>query len=369
MSNNKAYEAQEVGIFRPEAVAVEKLSAGEVGYVIANIKIAAEVKIGDTLTNAKKPAEKALPGFKEAQPMVFNSIYPINITDFDSLKDAMEKLRLNDASFVFEPDSSAALGYGFRCGFLGLLHSEIIQERLEREFDLGIIATAPSVVYQLMKGDGSIMQVDNPIHFPNPAEIGFIEEPFINAFIICPNEYIGALMQLAQERRGSCKRTETLDKHRVMLTFELPLNEIVIDFHDRIKSATRGYGSMDYEYTGYRASDIVKLDIMLNGEPVDAFSSLVHCSRAEQRGREIALKLKDLLPRHMFQIAVQASVGNKIIARETVKAMRKDVTAKCYGGDITRKRKLWEKQKAGKKKMKQIGKVQIPQKVFLDVLK
>ena len=369
MSTGNVYEASEVGIFTPHATPVSALAAGEVGYIIGNVKVATEIKIGDTVTNEKDPAKDMLPGFKESQPMVFNSIYPINMADYDSLKDAMEKLRLNDASFVFEQDSSAALGFGFRCGFLGLLHSSIIQERLEREFDLGIIATAPSVVYQLLTNDAEIITVDNPMHFPNTGDIASIEEPFIKAFLICPNEYIGGMMQLAQDRRGKFTETETIDKKRVMLTFELPLNEIVIDFHDKIKSITRGYGSMDYEYIGYRPSDIVKLDIMLNGEPVDAFGMLVHRSKAEYQGREIAKRLKKLLPRHLFQIAIQATLGSKIIARETIRAMKKDVTAKCYGGDITRKRKLWEKQKMGKKKMKMIGKVEIPQKVFLDVLK
>lgn len=369
MSTGKRYEVSEVGIFKPKAVPVEMLNAGCVGYIVANIKVAAEVKIGDTITMVRNPADSALPGYKEVLPMVFNSLYPISMADYEALKDALEKLRLNDASFIFEPDSSAALGYGFRCGFLGLLHSEIVQERLEREFDLGIIATAPSVVYQLLKNDGDIIQVDNPIHFPNPAEIASIEEPLVRVFVICPTGDIGALMQLAQDRRGACTKTESLDKNRVILTFELPLNEVVIDFHDRIKSITRGYGSMDYEYIGFRPSDIIKLDILLNGDIVDAFSCLVHRSKAEFKGREICLKLKELIPRHMFQIAVQATVGSKVIARETIKSFHKDVTAKCYGGDITRKRKLWEKQKMGKKKMKIIGKVSIPQKVFLDVLK
>ncbi len=369
MSTGKQYEVAEVGIFRPKAVPVEKLLAGSVGYMVVNIKVAAEVKIGDTITTARKPAGKALPGYKEMQPMVFNSLYPINAGDYELLKDALEKLRLNDASFVFEADACAALGYGFRCGFLGLLHSEIIQERLEREFDLGIVATAPSVVYQIMKRDGEIIQVDNPVVFPDPEEIAIIEEPLVKVFVICPSSDIGALMQLAQDRRGVCTGTESLDKHRVILTFHLPLNEIVIDFHDRIKSVTRGYGSMDYEYIGFRPSDIVKVDICLNGEPVDAFSVLVHKSKAEYKGREICLRLKELIPRHMFQIAVQAALGNKIIARETIKAFRKDVTSKCYGGDITRKRKLWEKQKMGKKKMKVVGKVNIPQKVFMEVFK
>lgn len=369
MSTGKQYDVSEVGIFTPKAFAVEKLEAGSVGYIVANVKVAADVKIGDTITTVKNPANSKLPGFKDVHPMVFNSIYPINIADYPLLKDALEKLRLNDASFIFEPDSSAALGYGFRCGFLGLLHSEIIQERIEREFDIGIVATAPSVVYHVLNTKGEIIQVDNPIHFPDPAEIVSIDEPFVRVFVICPNEDIGALMQLAQDRRGSCTKTETLDKNRVILTFELPLNEIVIDFHDKIKSITRGYGSMDYEYIGYRQSDIVKLDILLNGKIVDAFSCLVHRSKAEAKGREMCLKLKELIPRHMFQIAVQAAIGSKVIARETIKAFRKDVTAKCYGGDITRKRKLWEKQKMGKKKMKQIGKVSIPQKVFMDVLK
>ena len=369
MSTGKKYETAEVGIFRPKALPVEKLEAGSVGYLVVNIKVAAEVKIGDTITTVRQPADKTLPGYKEMQPMVFNSLYPINVGDYDLLKDALEKLRLNDASFVFEADSCVALGYGFRCGFLGLLHSEIIQERLEREFDLGIVATAPSVVYQMMKKDGEIIQVDNPVLFPDLADIAIIEEPLVKVFVICPSCDIGTLMQLAQDKRGTCIGTETLDKRRVILTFRLPLNEIIMDFHDRIKSATRGYGSMDYEYTGFHPSDIVKVDILLNGELVDAFSFLVHRSKAEYRGREICLRLKELIPRHMFQIAVQATLGSKVIARETIKAFRKDVTAKCYGGDITRKRKLWEKQKMGKKKMKVIGKVSIPQKVFMEVLK
>lgn len=369
MSTGRQYEVCEVGIFTPKAQPMEKLSAGCVGYIVANIKVALEVKIGDTITTSKNPAGKSLPGFKDIRPMVFNSLYPINAADYPLLKDALEKLRLNDASFIFEPDSSAALGYGFRCGFLGLLHSEIIQERLEREYDLGIIATAPSVVYQMLTSDSEIIQVDNPLHFPDPAKIASIEEPFAKVFVICPSADIGALMQLAQDKRGACTKTETLDKNRVILTFELPLNEIVLDFHDRIKSVTKGYGSMDYEYIGFKPSDIVKLDILLNGEIVDAFSCLAHRSKAESKGRDICLKLKELIPRHMFQIAVQAAVGSKVIARETIKAFRKDVTAKCYGGDITRKRKLWEIQKKGKKKMKQIGNVSIPQKVFMDVLK
>lgn len=369
MSSGRQYEVSETGIFTPKAVPIEKLDAGRVGYIVANIKVAVEVKIGDTITTVKNPSSSILPGFKEVRPMVFNSIYPIEVTEYPLLKDALEKLRLNDASFIFEPDSSAALGYGFRCGFLGLLHSEIIQERLEREFDLGVLATAPSVVYQLLTNKSEIIQVDNPMHFPLPVDIASVEEPFVKVFVICPATDIGALIQLAQDRRGACTKTETLDKNRVMLTFELPLNEVVIDFHDRIKSITRGYGSMDYEYIGFRPGDIVKLDILLNGDLVDAFSCLVHRQNAERRGREICLKLKELIPRHMFQIAVQAAVGSKVIARETIKAFKKDVTAKCYGGDITRKRKLWEKQKSGKKKMKQIGNVSIPQKVFLDVLK
>lgn len=369
MSTGNHYEVSEVGIFTPKATPVDKLQAGAVGYIVANIKVAAEVKIGDTITTAKKSAEKTLPGYKEVRPMVFNSIYPINMADYALLKDALEKLQLNDASFVFEPDSSAALGFGFRCGFLGLLHSEIIQERLEREFDAGIIATAPSVVYQMLKNDGQIIQVDNPLHFPDPSDIASIEEPMAKVFVICPTEDIGALMQLAQDKRGTCTKTESLDKHRVILDFDLPLNEIVIDFHDRIKSITRGYGSMDYEYIGFRPSDIVKVDILLNGELVDAFSCLAHRSKAEYRGRNICLKLKELIPRHMFQIAVQATIGSKILARETIKAFRKDVISKCYGGDITRKRKLLEKQKMGKKKMKVIGSVSIPQKVFMEVLR
>jgi GTP-binding protein LepA len=369
MGSGREFEVKEVGIFTPRPQKREKLGAGNVGYVIANIKNVADVKIGETITDARHPARAPLAGFKEVHPMVFSGIYPINTADYEHLKANLAKLRLNDSAFVYQAESSVALGFGFRCGFLGLLHMEIVQERLRREYGMDIIATYPSVVYKIYKTDGEVLDVDNPVHLPDPSQIDRIEEPYVRAFIMCPNENIGDMLQLIMEKRGNVSHTESLDTRRVMLTAEIPLNEILVDFHDKIKTITRGYGSMDYEHIGYREGDLVKLDILVNGEPVDAFSSIVHRSKAESRGRALAEKLRDVIPQQLFQIAIQAAIGGKIIARETVKALKKNVTAKCYGGDITRKRKLWEKQREGKKRMKQVGQVNIPQEAFISVLK
>ncbi len=369
MSNNRPYEVKEVGVFRPKMQAIPVLRGGETGYVIANIKTTSEIKIGDTLTGTFAPATEPLAGFQVVQPMVFSGIYPINTADFEHLKAAMGKLQLNDSSFVFQAESSVALGFGFRCGFLGLLHMEIIQERLRREYNMDIIATYPSVIYEVEKTNGEILAVDNPEFLPDASVIAEIREPIVQCFIMVPNEYISPLMQLIMDKRGILDHTETLDSKRVMLTCVLPLNEIVVDFNDKIKSITRGYGSMDYEHAGHRAEKLVKLDILVNGEPVDAFSSIVHRDKAESRGRQLAAKLKEVIPTQMYQVAIQAAVGGKIVARESISAMRKDVTAKCYGGDISRKRKLLEKQKEGKKRMKSIGRVNIPQEAFIAVLK
>ncbi len=369
MSNNRPYEVKEVGVFRPKMQAIPVLHAGDTGYVIANIKTTSEIKIGDTLTGTFAPATEPLAGFQVVQPMVFSGIYPINTADFEHLKAAMGKLQLNDSSFVFQAESSVALGFGFRCGFLGLLHMEIIQERLRREYGMDIIATYPSVIYEVMKTNGETLVVDNPEFLPDASVIAEIREPIVKCFIMVPNEYISAIMQLIMDKRGLLDHTETLDSKRVMLSCVLPLNEIVVDFNDKIKSMTRGYGSMDYEHAGHRAEKLVKLDILVNGEPVDAFSSIVHRDKAEARGRQLAAKLKEVIPTQMYQVAIQAAIGGKIIARESISAMRKDVTAKCYGGDISRKRKLLEKQKEGKKRMKSIGRVNIPQEAFIAVLK
>jgi len=324
--------------------------------------------MGDTITDARRPSE-ALPGFKEIHPMVFSGIYPINTADYEHLKVAMGKLQLNDSAFVYQAETSVALGFGFRCGFLGLLHLEIVQERLRREYNMDIIATYPSVIYRVTMTDGTVKEIDNPVFLPEPNYVQKIEEPTVKAFIICPNENIGDMMALISEKRGLLDDTETLDARRVMMTTMLPLNEILIDFHDRIKSMTRGYGSMDYEHAGYSESDMIKLDMLVNGEVMDAFSSIVHRSKAEGRGRALAEKLKEVIPRQQYQVKIQAAIGGKIIASEHVSALRKDVTAKCYGGDITRKRKLLEKQKEGKKRMKSIGSVNIPQEAFIEVLK
>ncbi len=349
--------------------AQETLGAGDVGYLIANVKTTAEIKVGDTITNGRLPSESPLPGFQEIQPMVFSGIYPINTADFEKLKSSMGKLQLNDASFHFMPESSVALGFGFRCGFLGLLHMEIILERLRREYDMDIIATYPSVIYEVHKTNGEMLLVDNPENLPDMSVIAEMREPIVRCFIMVPNEYISPILQMIMDKRGEVKHTESLDTKRVMLTCELPLNEILVDFVDKMKSVTRGYGSMDYEQAGHRASKLVKLDMLVNGEPVDAFSSIVHRDKAEARGRALATKLKEVIPTQLYQVAIQAAIGGKIIARESVSALRKDVTAKCYGGDISRKRKLLEKQKEGKKRMKSIGRVNIPQEAFIEVLK
>ena len=369
MSTGRNYEVKEVGIFTPKPVAREQLQAGDVGYFIANIKSTTEIKIGDTLTEQRNPAPVPLPGFQEIHPMVFSGIYPINTGDFEHLKTAMGKLQINDSAFSYQAENSVALGFGFRCGFLGLLHMEIVQERLRREFDMDIIATYPSVVYGVLKTDSQLLNIDNPSYLPDPSLIAEIREPVVKCFVLCPNENIGDMMQLIMEKRGEVQHTESLDTRRVMLTAVLPLNEILVDFNDKIKSLTHGYGSMDYEHAGYRAADLVKLDMLVNGEPVDAFSSIVHRDKAEARGRMLAAKLKEVIPQQLFQVAIQAAIGGRIVARENVSALRKNVTAKCYGGDITRKRKLLEKQKEGKKKMKAIGKVNIPQEAFIEVLK
>ncbi|MGI8890990.1 MAG: translation elongation factor 4 [Chthoniobacterales bacterium] len=369
MNNDSRYEIKEVGVFTPKMFPQAKLNAGDVGYFIANIKSTADIKIGDTITDQRNPAKEPLPGFQEIHPMVFSGIYPINTADFEHLKAAIAKLRLNDSAFIYQPESSVALGFGFRCGFLGLLHMEIIQERLRREYDMDIIATSPSVVYEILTTRGETLLVDNPAHLPDPSIIEEVREPIVKAYVLCPNENIGDILQLIMEKRGTMDHTETLDTRRVMLHCELPLNEILVDFNDKIKSITRGYGSMDYEHAGYRADKLVKLDILVNGEPVDAFSMIVHRDRAESRGRQLAAKLKEVIPSQLYQVAIQAAIGGKIIARESVSALRKDVTAKCYGGDISRKRKLLEKQKEGKKRMKSIGRINIPQEAFIQVLK
>ena len=369
MSTNKNYEIKEVGIFTPKMFQQQKLEAGSVGYFIANIKSTTEINIGDTLTDARRPAQELLPGFQEIHPMVFSGIYPINTADFEHLRTAMGKLQINDAAFVFAPESSIALGFGFRCGFLGLLHMEIIQERLRREYAMDIIATYPSVIYEVIRTNGEVMEVDNPASLPDMSVIEEIREPIVKCFLMIPNENIGDMMQLMLEKRGIVEHTESIDTRRVMITSLIPLNEILVDFHDKIKTLTRGYGSMDYEPAGYRAANLVKLDILVNSEPVDAFSSIVHRDKAEFRGRALASKLKDVIPKQLYQVAIQAAIGGKIVARETISATRKDVTAKCYGGDISRKRKLLDKQKEGKKRMKSIGSVNIPQEAFIEVLK
>jgi GTP-binding protein LepA len=368
LHSGKEVEVKEVGSFNPKPYVREKLEAGETGYMTANIKSPKDFKMGDTITDVRFPSP-VLPGFKEIHPMVFSGLYPINTADYEHLKANLAKLQLNDSAFVYQAESSVALGFGFRCGFLGLLHLEIVQERLRREYNMDIIATYPSVVYRVVMTDGTVKTIDNPAFLPEPNYIERLEEPMVFAFVICPNEYIGDMMALLAEKRGEVDHTETLDSRRVMLTSTLPLAEILIDFHDRIKSLTRGFGSMDYEHAGYQASDMVKLEMLVNGESVDAFSCIVHRSKAESRGRTLAAKLKEVIPRQQYQVAIQAAIGGKVIARETVSAMRKDVTAKCYGGDISRKRKLLEKQKEGKKRMKSFGSVNIPQEAFIEVLK
>lgn len=368
LHSGKSVEVKEVGSFNPKPYVREKLEVGETGYFTANIKSPKEVKMGDTVTDSRNPSG-VLPGFKEIHPMVFSGIYPINTADYEHLKTNMGKLQLNDSAFVYQAETSVALGFGFRCGFLGLLHLEIVQERLRREYGMDIIATYPSVIYRVTLTDGTMKEVDNPAFLPETTYIGKLEEPMVKAFVICPNENIGDMMALISEKRGSYDHTETLDARRVMLTSLLPLSEILIDFHDRIKSLTRGYGSMDYEYADYQESDMIKLDMLVNDESVDAFSCIVHRTKAEARGRALALKLKEVIPRQQYQVKIQAAIGGKIIASESVSALRKDVTAKCYGGDVSRKRKLLEKQKEGKKRMKSFGSVNIPQEAFIEVLK
>ncbi|MBL9146619.1 MAG: elongation factor 4 [Verrucomicrobiaceae bacterium] len=369
MSTGQNYEVKDVGVFKPKMVACDKLESGDVGYVIANVKSTADVKIGDTITETRNPAKEPLPGFKEIHPMVFSGIYPVTTDDFESLKAAMGKLQINDSAFTYMAESSVALGFGFRCGFLGLLHMEIVVERLRREFNMDIISTYPSVVYEVKKTDGTELVVDNPSFLPPAGEIEEIREPIVKIFIMIPNENIGDIMNIVMDKRGMLDHTETIDDRRVMLHCVLPLNEILVDFNDKLKSVTRGYGSMDYEHAGYRADELVKMDMLIAGDPVDAFSCIVHRTKAESRGRQLCEKLKEVIPQQLFVVAIQAAIGGKIIARESISALRKNVTAKCYGGDITRKRKLLEKQKEGKKKMKAIGKVNIPQEAFIEVLK
>jgi GTP-binding protein LepA len=368
-SNSAVYEVQSVGVFTPKMQPTTELSPGEVGCIIAGIKRVADAKIGDTVMDADRPADAPLPGYKDVKPMVFAGIYPVDSDGYADLRDALEKLRLNDASFTYEPETSLALGFGFRCGFLGLLHMDIVKERLEREFKLDLIPTAPTVVYRVTRNDGTIMMVDNPAKMPDIQDIQRIEEPMIVASLITPEQYVGSLIALCQERRGNQREIEYITKDRVRITYDLPLNEIVMDFYDRLKSLTKGYASLDYELSGYIESDLVKLDVLMNGEPVDALSLIAHRDKAAIRGRQLAEKLKEVIPRQLYEVIIQAAIGAKIIARETVRPLRKDVTAKCYGGDITRKRKLLEKQKEGKKRMKQVGSVELPQEAFLAVLK
>jgi len=369
MRHETHLQAKELGIFTPRMQPTEQLATGEVGYIITNLKTLTDIKIGDTLTLAQNPAAEPLPGYKEIKPMVFSGLYPLDTADYERLKTGLFKLQLNDASLTFQSENSTALGFGFRCGFLGLLHMEIIQERLRREYDLDLIATYPSVVYHVHLTDGTQINVDNPLRLPEPSHINYIEEPTIKASIHIPNDAIGCILELIREKRGECLSTETLDEQRLMLMCVLPLNEILLDFNDRLKSLTKGYGSMDYELSDYVRSDLVKMDILVNSEPVDAFSSIVHRTKAEAQGRVLCERLKNLLPKQMFKVPIQAAVWGKVVARETLSAYRKDVTAKCYGGDITRKRKLLEKQKEGKKRMKQIGRVSIPQETFVNILK
>lgn len=369
MNDMRKAEIKEVGWFSPNMQVSDQLTAGSVGYIVTNIKDVSDIRIGDTVTHSNEPAAEMLPGYKEVRPMVYSGIYPLDTGDYVKLKTSMGKLRLNDAAFIYQQENSAALGFGFRCGFLGLLHMEIVMERIRREYDLDIISTYPSVIYKIKTNHGDEIEIENPLSFPDPTEIASILEPTILAIIHTPNEFIGDILNIVMEKRGSCDHTETLDQNRVILHCLLPLNEILVDFNDRLKSITRGYGSMDYEYGDFVEADLVKLDILVNDEPVEAFSSICHRGKAEYKGRALCEKLKEIIPRQLYKIAIQAAVGGKIIARETLGAMRKDVTAKCYGGDISRKRKLLDKQKEGKKRMKQIGDVAIPQDAFIKVLK
>ena len=369
MSNRREYEVSEVGVFAPKAREKSELIAGEVGFVVANVKVIQDAKVGDTLTDPQRPTDKPFPGFKEIKPMVFSGIFPVDSADYENTRDALEKLRLNDSAFTYEPETSQALGFGFRCGYLGLLHMEIVQERLEREYNLNLITTAPSVVYKVVKKDGSELSVDNPAKLPGEGEIEKLMEPMLLAHIYVPNEYVGSVLQLCQDRRGLQKDIKYIGTKRVQITYEIPLAEVVFDFFDKLKSISRGYASLDYEPLGYQEADLVKLDILINGEPVDALSTIVHRERAYQRGRAICEKLKEEIPKQMYEVAIQAAIGSRVIARETQKALRKNVLAKCYGGDISRKRKLLEKQKEGKKRMKAVGQIEIPQEAFLAVLR
>lgn len=369
MATNKTFEVTEVGCFKPSLVTVAKLETGQVGFVAGSIKNVKDVRVGDTITGMQNPAAEPLPGYRGINPMVYCGLYPTDSADYDNLKDALEKLQLNDAALLFEPETSIALGFGYRCGFLGLLHMDVIQERLEREYNLNLITTAPSVIYHVYKTNGDMVKIDNPAALPPPTEIDHIEEPYVRASVIVPNDFVGAVMELSQEKRGVFKDMKYLDETRVTITYHIPLSEIIYDYFDRLKSSTRGYASLDYELTDYQTSNLVKLDILLNGDPVDALSIIVHKDSAARRGRQLAEKLKGIIPQQMFEIPIQAAIGNKIIARETVRAMRKDVLAKCYGGDISRKRKLLEKQKEGKKRMKSVGSVEIPQEAFMAILK
>jgi GTP-binding protein LepA len=368
-SNGQEFEVEALGYQSPKAIPCDELQAGEVGFVSANIKTVSDAKIGDTITDKENPASEPLPGFEEIKPMVFAGLYPVESHEHGLLRDALEKLRLNDSAFNFEPENSVALGFGFRCGFLGLLHLEIVQERLEREFNIDLITTAPGVRYRITTTVGEVIEVDNPTKFPDPSSIKQIEEPIIDATVITREEYLGGILKLLEEKRGNQKKFEYIGGGRVMLTYELPLNEIVLDFYDRLKSASRGYASLDYHLAGYRVSPMVRLDVLVAGDPVDALSIIVHRDFAFERGKELISRLRKLIPRQMFEVALQAAIGNKIVARETISALRKNVLAKCYGGDISRKRKLLEKQKEGKRRMKRVGRVEIPQEAFLSVLK
>ncbi len=369
MATGKTNEVRTLGIFSPRAIEVNELKTGEVGFVTASIKEIEEAKVGDTITSVERPTAEPLPGFREMKPMVFSGLYPIDSVDYDRLKEALEKLALNDSSLVYEPETSIALGFGFRCGFLGLLHMEIVKERLEREFELELISTAPTVIYKTTDRNGEVSYVDNPSHLPSPDKMELIEEPYVLVSVHTPGTYLGAIFDLCIKKRGTQRDLKYVTQDRVIVEYEIPLSEIVFDFYDRLKSVSRGYASMDYEPIGYRGSDLIKLDVLVNGEPVDALSIIVHKERSYERGRDLIQKLRSLIPRQLYEVIIQASIGSKIIARESVKPVRKDVTAKCYGGDVTRKRKLLEKQKAGKKRLKQVGNIEIPQEAFLAVLK
>ncbi len=369
MATKQDFEVDGLGVFSPKATPVDELGVGEVGFIVANIKVVADAKIGDTVTETLRPTTEPFPGFKELKPMVFAGLYPVESHQYAELREALEKLRLNDASFFYEPETSAALGFGFRCGFLGLLHMEIVQERLEREYNMDLVTTAPGVLYRVTTTDGEVHEIDSPAKLPDAGRISKLEEPIITAMILTPSDFVGPIMQLCQDKRGIQKKLEYLKSDRVLVTYELPFNEVVMDFYDRLKTMSRGYASLDYHVTGYWESPLVKMDILVNAEPVDALSMIVHRDAAYDRGRALAAKMRELIPRQMFEIAIQASIGTRIIARESVKALRKNVLAKCYGGDISRKRKLLEKQKEGKKRMKRVGRVEIPQEAFLAVLK